>query len=251
MCQTFYDVRAFGAVMTTGKTEEAEAKKTARAKAATREGDASDSGQETVAKPAGKTKVRQWNCGQVRGPIQMTFARSVIPILSLEHAITRCALTNAGDTGRESAGDDEKAATLQMGRKMTIPYGLYRAHGFISPHFAEDTKFTEADLQLLWRALVQMFEQDHSAARGQMAARGLYVFKHASRLGNAPAHLLQERVKVEPGAEVKSGQLPARSFRDFAVTVDRAGLPAGVELLEIDCGAFADTPLVLPAARQG
>lgn len=245
MCQTYYDVRAFGAVMTTGKTEEPDAKKPARAKKgeAPAEG-AAQEGAPEAAKPAGRTKARQWNCGQVRGPIQLPFARSVTPILSLEHAITRCALTNAGDTGRESAdGDDGKAATLQMGRKMTVPYALYRAHGFVTPHFAADTGFTEADLAVFWRALCQMFDQDRSATRGQMVARGLYVFKHASKLGNAPAHVLQARIRTAKREGVKA----ARSFDDYSVTVQRAGLPAGVELIEYDCNQFADEPVVVSA----
>jgi CRISPR-associated protein Csd2 len=224
MCQTFYDIRAFGAVMTTGKIEGEDKKKY----------------KDII---EGKAKKPQWNCGQVRGPVQLTFARSITPILSLEHAITRCALTNASDTGRESTGEDEKAATLQMGRKMTVPYALYRAHGFVSANLAEDTRFSEADLALLWRALCQMYEHDRSATRGQMAARGLYVFKHSSKLGNAPAHVLQARVSVK----LKDGVIVARSFDDFLVTVDRAGLPSTVELLEYDCSQFADVPLLVSA----
>jgi CRISPR-associated protein Csd2 len=251
MCRTYFDIRAFGAVMTTGKTDESEAKKPGRGKAprtdvATEELTAvssTDAARET-AKTAGKTKAKQWNCGQVRGPVQFTFARSIVPILSLEHAITRCALTNAGDTGRESTGDDEKAATLQMGRKMTIPYALYRAHGFISPHQAADTGFTEADLAVLWRALCQMFDHDRSATRGQMAARGLYVFKHGSKLGNAPAHVLQSRVTVR----LKGGVKAPRSFSEgYTVAVDSYSLPAGVELIEYDCSSFADVPVVVLA----
>ncbi len=248
MCQTFFDIRAFGAVMTTGKTEEGEAKKPGRSKAKAALGAEeastlpSPEAAQELPKPAGKPKTRQWNCGQVRGPVQLTFARSVSRILSLEHAITRCALTNAGDTGRESTGDDEKAATLQMGRKMTIPYALYRVHGFISPHLAEDTRFTETDLSLFWRALCQMFDHDRSASRGQMAVRGLYVFRHASKLGNAPAHILQERVV----ARFKDATKVARSFEDFVVTVNREGMPNGVELIEYDCSKFAGEPVIIP-----
>jgi CRISPR-associated protein Csd2 len=223
MCKTFYDIRAFGAVMTTGKIEGTDKQK-----------------YKDIIDP--KAKKPQWNCGQVRGPVQLTFARSVAPILSLEHAITRCALTNPGDTGRESSGDDEKAATLQMGRKMTVPYALYRACGFVSANLAEQTRFSEADLSFLWRAFCQMFEHDRSATRGQMSSRGLYVFKHAGKLGNAPAHVLQDRVS----AKLKDGVRAARSFEDFHVTVDREGLPAGVELLEYDCTQFADNPLLVP-----
>ncbi len=248
MCEWFYDVRAFGAVMTTGKTEETDAgsKKPGKVKAARPaegEGAADEAGPEK--KTAGKTKVRQWNCGQVRGPVQLTFARSVHPILSLEHAITRCALTNATDTGREAAGgDDGKAATLQMGRKMTVPYGLYKAYGFVSPHLAIDTKFTEADLALLWDALRRMFEFDRSAARGQMAARGLYVFKHQSPLGNAASHRLQRLISVTRTDPARS----ARSFADFAVSAPAAAdLPNGVELLTFDCEAFGAEPLIVKA----
>lgn len=250
MCQTFFDIRTFGAVMTTGKREEAETRKAPRGKASRAEpavevssGEMPTPAAPETPKPGSRTKARQWSCGQVRGPIQLTFARSIVPILSLEHAITRCALTNAGDTGRESSGDDEKAATLQMGRKMTIPYALYRVHGFISPHLAEDTKFTESDLSLFWRALCQMFDHDRSASRGQMAARGLYVFKHAGKLGNAPAHVLQERV----AAKIKDGTKVARSFADFVVTVNREGLPNGIELIQYDCSQFADEPVIIPA----
>jgi CRISPR-associated protein Csd2 len=246
MCKTYFDVRAFGAVMTTGKTDDSDGKRPVRSKrgespaeGAAPEAESAGEASRTASKP----KARQWNCGQVRGPIQLTFARSVAPILSLEHAITRCALTNAGDTGRESSGEDEKAATLQMGRKMTVPYAIYRAHGFITPHFAADTGFSEADLSLFWRSLCQMFDQDRSATRGQMAARGVYVFKHASKLGNAPAHVLQGRVR----AALRQGVKAARSFDDYVVTVDRTGLPAGVDLIEYDCNQFADEPIVVGA----
>jgi CRISPR-associated protein Csd2 len=217
MCQTFYDIRTFGAVMTTGKIEGEEAKK-----------------YKDYLDP--KVKKPQWNCGQVRGPVQLTFARSITPILALEHAITRVALTNATDIKRESAeGDDEKAASGQFGRKNTVPYALYRAHGFVSPHLAADTKFTEDDLKLLWRALASMFEHDRSATRGQMAARRLFVFKHDSLLGNAPAHVLFERVKVAQRDALKV----ARAFTDFAVTLADGALPAGVTLQQFDCDSLA------------
>lgn len=247
MCQTFFDIRAFGAVMTTGKVEDGEAKKPARQAKQRPEGGEEE---QPAAEPARsrKPKTRQWNCGQVRGPVQLTFARSVLPILSLEHAITRCALTNASDTGREAGeGDDGKAATLQMGRKMTVPYALYRCHGFVSPHLAADTGFAQPDLDLLWRALTQMFEHDRSATRGQMSARGLYVFKHQSALGNAPSHRLQRMVRVE-----RTGSGPVRSFADFTVSVPgKADLPAGVELLTFDCDSFAADPVVVQADAGG
>lgn len=219
MCRTFYDIRTFGAVMTTGKVEADQAKKY----------------KENIDP---KAKEPRWNCGQVRGPVQLTFARSVGPILSLEHAITRVALTNASDIKRDSGdgGEHDKAASGQFGRKNTVPYALYRAHGFISPHLAAGTGFTEADLQLLWRALTQMFEHDRSATRGQMAARGLFVFQHDNRLGNAPAHVLFERVRVAARPDVRV----SRKFDDVAVTLDEGPLPAGVTLLRCDCDTLAD-----------
>jgi CRISPR-associated protein Csd2 len=200
MCRTFWDVRTFGAVMTTGV-----------------------------------------NCGQVRGPVQLTFARSIGPILSLEHAITRKSVTTDEEAQKQIARDGSITGT--MGRKMTIPYGLYRCHGFISPQLARDTGFTEADLAVLWKALLRMLEQDRSATRGQMAARGLYVFKHASALGNAPAHRLQALVKVTRSPGV------VRSIADFAVTVDEASLPEGVELLRFDCDSYADQPTIVRSRK--
>ncbi|HMT94292.1 type I-C CRISPR-associated protein Cas7/Csd2 [uncultured Thiothrix sp.] len=178
MCQNFYDVRTFGAVMSTGV-----------------------------------------NCGQVRGPVQLTFARSIDPVIASEHSITRMAV--ATEKEAENQGGDNRT----MGRKFTVPYGLYMAHGFVSAHLAEQTKFSEADLELLWQSLEQMFEHDRSAARGQMATRGLYVFKHEGKLGNAPAYSLFERIKAEKQTEVP------RSFADYQVSVDEFNLPNGVQLL--------------------
>jgi CRISPR-associated protein Csd2 len=200
MCQQFWDIRAFGAVMTTGV-----------------------------------------NCGQVRGPVQLTFARSIGPILTLEHAITRKSVTTEEEAEKQIKADGSITGTI--GRKMTVPYGLYRCHGFVSPHFAADTGFTEADLDLLWQALVRMFEHDRSATRGQMSARGLYVFRHASALGNAPAHRLQCLVRVE-----RAGDAVVRSFADFRVTPPaEQDLPAGVELLTFDCDSFVAKPVVVQA----
>jgi CRISPR-associated protein Csd2 len=198
MCEQFWDVRTFGAVMTTGV-----------------------------------------NCGQVRGPVQLTFARSIGPILSLEHAITRKSVTKEED----AADDIKKTGSIvgTMGRKMTVPYGLYRCHGFVSPQLAAQTGFTDGDLSLLWRSLLRMFELDRSATRGQMSARGLYVFKHAGALGNAPSHRLQATVKVTRNPGV------VRSFADFVVSVDTANLPVGVELLRFDCDLFADQPTIVKA----
>lgn len=177
MCQNFYDVRTFGAVMSTGI-----------------------------------------NCGQVRGAVQMTFARSIDPVIASEHSITRMAVA----TEKEAEKQDGDNRT--MGRKFTVPYGLYVAHGFVSAHLADQTGFSETDLELLWQALAEMFEHDRSAARGEMATRGLYVFKHEGKLGNAPAYSLFERIKAEKQVEVP------RSFKDYVVSVDTDNLPNGVEL---------------------
>lgn len=182
MCKNFYDVRTFGAVMSTGV-----------------------------------------NCGQVRGPIQLTFARSVDPVIASEHSITRMAVA----TEKEAEKQDGDNRT--MGRKFTVPYGLYVAHGFVSAHLANQTGFSEEDLQLLWQSLSNMFEHDRSAARGQMATQGLYVFKHGSKLGNAPAHRLFERIAVK---RHEDATVP-RSFSDYSVTVDEANLPSGVELISM------------------
>jgi len=179
MCQEFFDVRAFGAVMST----------------------------------------TDFNCGQVRGPVQITFARSIDRVFSTEHSITRVAYTKE-EKAKSTTGSTE------MGRKHTIAYGLYRAHGFVNAAFAAQTGFTEADLSVLWRALANMFDMDRSAARGLMCPRGLYIFKHTSTLGEAPAHKLFERVKVTPKPGVES----PRSFDDYTVTVDETGLPTGVTL---------------------
>lgn len=182
MCHNFFDVRTFGAVMSTGDEK----------------------------------------CGQVRGPIQLTFARSQSPIVSLEHSITRMAVTT--DREAESQHGDNRT----MGRKHTVPYGLYRAHGFISAALAEQTGFSDDDLNLFWEALQNMFEHDHSAARGQMNTRGLYVFRHESRLGNAPSHQLLDAISVKRRDDSK----PPREVGDYELTVQRERIPHGVELIE-------------------
>ena len=181
MCANFFDVRTFGAVMSTGV-----------------------------------------NCGQVRGPVQMTFARSIEPIVALEHSITRMAVATEAEA--EKQGGDNRT----MGRKHTVPYGLYRSHGFVSSFLARETSrggtgFSAEDLELLFKALEQMFEHDRSAARGQMSTRGLYVFEHDSELGNAPAHALFDRLVVSPTAP----GTPARDFSAYAVTFDGQPLEAG------------------------
>ncbi len=185
MCGNFYDIRTFGAVMSTDV-----------------------------------------NAGQVRGPVQVSMARSVTPVLTLEHAVTRCAVTTQAEADRQQ-GDNRT-----MGRKFTIPYGLYRAHIFISPMLADPgrfgTGFSGDDLALFREALGMMFEHDRSAARGLMGPVACIAFKHDNALGNARAHELFKRVKVEPAAEVQAGQRPPRSRDDFVIEIDEADLPEGV-----------------------
>jgi len=184
MCSNFFDVRTFGAVMT--------------------------------------TKV---NSGQVRGPVQMAFATSIDPVVPLEISITRMAVTT-----REEA-DAQSGDNRTMGRKHIIPYGLYRAHGFISAKLAERTGFSQADLDLFWNALINMFEHDRSAARGEMAARKLIVFEHESAMGNAPAHVLFDAVTVERSQPEAEAAAPRR-FADYRVAIDHAAIPAGVTVHE-------------------
>jgi CRISPR-associated protein Csd2 len=201
MCDNYFDVRTFGAVMTTGKS-------------------GADEGGDK--KKGAKKDLKLWNCGQVRGPVQIGFARSQSRILSLEHAITRVALTNPGDTGRDMETDtgEEKASSGQMGRKHTIPYALYRAHGFISPFLAKDTGFSVEDYKVLLEALTYMFEHDRSAARAEMSVRGLAVFEHETALGNAPAHQLFDSLRIE-------GLESPRSFADYRVSAPET-IPSGV-----------------------
>ena len=168
----------------------------------------------------GAVMATEVNTGQVRGPVQLAFATSVEPVLPLEVSITRVAVTNEKDLEKERT----------MGRKHILPYGLYRAHGFISAKLAERTGFSEDDLQLLWRALTNLFEHDHSAARGEMSARKLIVFEHEHPMGNAPAHVLFDKVKVVRADD--SGDGPARSFADYVVQIDRS-LPTGVTVTEM------------------
>jgi CRISPR-associated protein Csd2 len=169
MCKNFFDVRAFGAVMTT-----------------------------------------EVNAGQVRGPIQLAFASSIDPVVPQEISITRMAVTNEKDLEKERT----------MGRKHIIPYGLYRAHGFVSAMLAERTGFSDEDLDLLWRALNNMFEHDRSAARGEMSTRGVYAFKHDSKLGNAHAHALFDKLKIA----LKDESKPPRGFGDYSVEFDGASV---------------------------
>lgn len=183
MCSNFYDVRTFGAVMTTGV-----------------------------------------NAGQVRGPVQLAFATSIDPVIPLEISITRMAVTTEKEAEAQS-GDNRT-----MGRKHIIPYGLYRAHGFISAKLAERTGFSDADLQLFWQALVNMFEHDRSAARGEMAARKLIVFKHDSAMGNAPAHVLFDAVQVVRAGD--AAEAP-RSYTDYEVSIHGDAVPDGVVVQEL------------------
>lgn len=164
------------------------------------------------------------NCGQVRGPVQINFARSIDPVIPREISITRMAVA----TEREA--ESQQGDNRTMGRKSIIPYGLYRAEGYISAHLAGQTGFSEEDLELFWEALVNMFEHDHSAARGKMAARKLFVFKHTTKLGNAPAHRLFEAVQVESN-NGESG--PPRAFSDYEIVVNSEELPDTVQITEM------------------
>lgn len=208
MCDNFYDIRAFGGVLSTGI-----------------------------------------NCGQVRGPIQLTFAESVEPVLPLEISITRMAATSEKEQKDRIEGSDDaeekRGDKRTMGRKHIIPYGLYRVHGFVSAplasHPVKGTGFTLDDLEMFWLALENMFENDHSAARGEMNTRRLVIFRHASALGNAPSHTLFDRVtaqRVHMGSPLPIGSAgtdnwpPARNWSDYQVTADLDGLPPGVEIIE-------------------
>jgi CRISPR-associated protein Csd2 len=164
------------------------------------------------------------NAGQVRGPVQLTFARSIDQIVPLEHSITRMAVATPAEAEKQD-GDNRT-----MGRKFTVPYALYRCHGFISAPLAEHTGFSDDDLELFWQSLVNMFEHDHSAARGQMATRKLIVFKHDSKMGNAPAHQLFDMVKVAPADG------PVREFDASRITVPTQGeMPQGVIVIDMPC----------------
>lgn len=181
MCENYYDIRTFGAVMSTGK-----------------------------------------NAGQVRGPIQLTFARSVDPIATSEHSITRIAVA------KPKEAENPKGENHTMGRKATVPYGLYVCHGFVSANLAKQTGFSEEDLHLFFEALKNMFDQDRSAARGLMSAQKLIVFRHDSELGNAPANKLFDLVKIKKATDA----IP-RSFCDYKVFIDKDSLPNGVTVEEL------------------
>jgi CRISPR-associated protein Csd2 len=162
------------------------------------------------------------NAGQVRGPVQLTFGRSVDPVVSLEHSITRMAVATEEESKKQEGGN------RTFGRKYTIPYGLYRAHGFVSAPLANQTGFNEEDLSLLWEALERMFEQDRSAARGLMNTRKLIVFQHASKLGNAPSQTLFDSVKITK----KNSDTVIRDFSDYEITILKENIPDGVNLIE-------------------
>lgn len=183
MCEHFYDIRLFGAVMS----------------------------------------LKENNAGQVRGPMQLTFGRSIDPIAALDISITRMAVATEAEADKQ--GGDNRT----MGRKAILPYGLYQARGFYSPSFGKDTGVTPEDLALFWKSLEMMWDVDRSAARGLMSCRGLYVFSHADKLGNAPAHKLFDAVKVEPAGT-------PRAFSDYTVTVAQDALPGGITLTSLVTG---------------
>lgn len=183
MCKNFFDVRTFGAVMS----------------------------------------LKENNCGQVRGPVQLNFARSIDPVLPLEITITRMAVAT------EKEAKDQEGDNRTMGKKSVVPYGLYRVDGYISAHLANQTGFTEDDLKLLWDSLMNMFDHDHSAARGKMTSRALVAFKHDNILGNAPAHLLLNRLQIARDSTEK----PARAYTDYKVTLDETEIPTGVTVQKL------------------
>lgn len=191
MCQNFYDVRCFGAVMSVGV-----------------------------------------NAGQVQGPLQLTFARSIDAITPMEVVITRVAVTREEDrvVTLDAQGRGQGGKETEMGRKWVVPYGLYRAHGFFTPQRAVQTGVTAADLALFWQALTQLWELDRSAARGLMSCRGVYIFTHEHRLGNAPAHRLFERIQVRR----REDRAVARQFADYKIDVQQADLPTGVVLTTLE-----------------
>ncbi len=201
MCDNFFDVRTFGAVMSTGI-----------------------------------------NCGQVRGPLQFAFGRSLEPIMPMEITITRMAATNEAEKKKQQEGEDGRSDNRTMGRKHIVPYGLYRIHGFVNAKLAERTGFSAEDLNLVWAAMTNLYELDRSAARGEMASRRLIAFKHDYALGNAPAHKLFERVTVDrcsngechPVSDPRTHNWPpARAFSDYRIAVDETDLPAGVSIVNV------------------
>lgn len=211
MCEQYYDIRTFGAVMSTGE-EKADGDSNDDVNA--------DGGKGKKSKEKG-TKKKIKGLGVVRGPVQLTFARSIDPVDAKSHSLTRCCVT--------TTDDDKEGKTNTIGNKNTVSYGLYRMHGFISATDAAKTRFSEEDKELLFNAMINAFENDHAAARGEMNPRALIVFKHESPLGNARAGQLFELVNVEK----KEGIEYPRSFSDYTVTIDKAGLPANVTVEEL------------------
>ncbi|MFI3290223.1 MAG: type I-C CRISPR-associated protein Cas7/Csd2 [Rikenellaceae bacterium] len=181
MCAQYWDIRTFGALMTSGK-----------------------------------------NAGQVRGPIQMTFARSVEPIIMMDNCVVRIAVTT------EKESEKQKGENRTMGRKYTIPYALYQGYGYISANLAAQSGFTEDDLELFWQGLINMFEEDRSSLRGQMSVRKLIIFEHSSKFGNAPSSQLFDRVSVE---KINPMDV-SRNFKDYNIKIDRESLPKGVKIIE-------------------
>ena len=191
MCEEFFDIRMFGAVMS----------------------------------------MREYNSGQVRGPIQLTFARSIDPIIPQDLTIAQVSPERPGDrTGQEEGNRQSSAVHATFGRKASVPYGLYTAYGFFNPHFGKQTGVTPEDMKLFWIALVNMWDLDRSSSRGLMACRGLYVFTHESPLGNAPAHRLFECVRLSRKSDV---EVP-RHIRDYTITVETGQLPSGVTLTTLE-----------------
>jgi len=188
MCDNFYDIRMFGAVMT-----------------------------------------MDINCGQVRGPVQLTFARSIDPIVPMDVSITRVAITKPEDAKIVEGESEGKGKTTEMGRKALLPYGLYKGYGFFTPSFADDTGAGNNDLGIFWDALQNMWDIDHSASRGMMACRGIYIFSHDSKMGNAPAQVLLERVRIARKGGVES----TRHFSDYTIEIDDTNLPAGITLTRL------------------
>ena len=211
MCEQYYDIRTFGAVMSTGE-EKAEGDSNDDVNA--------DGGKEKKSKEKG-TKKKIKGLGVVRGPVQLTFARSIDPVDAKSHSLTRCCVT--------TTDDDKKGKTNTIGNKNTVSYGLYRMHGFISATDAAKTGFSEEDKELLFEAIINAFENDHAAARGEMNPRALIVFKHESHLGNARAGQLFDLVKVEK----KEGIEYPRSFGDYIVSIDKCQVPATIEVEEL------------------
>lgn len=206
LCSNYWDIRTFGAVLSTGESESAGA------------GEESEEG--ATPKKGAKKKVK--GGGTVRGPVQLTFARSEDRIYQAEHSITRCCITTEKERDKQLANEREFASTF--GRKSTVPYAMYRMHGFISAVDAAKTKFSEADLKLLWESLLNAFEHDRAAARGEMNPRKLVIFKHSNHLGNELSGRLFERVTV-----TRKSDLP-RSKDDYLIEVNKNQLPAGIEV---------------------